>query len=633
MSVYEYTAISRATSGPTVNPAQAAAIFAVLGTSSAGDLNDAKMFRSDADPARVYGLGPLPEYASIISGYSGQASIGMRMTAATPGTYGTIDLSEFDGTAVPSTDAATVPTNAHELYVIFETGGIVGAAGITYRISVDDGRSTIGGRTSLAAASSISIPHANAKILLKPPADQIAAFITAANELRSARLAHYAEGATVHNSTDASSGTGIGAAAVGEVAAIALVNQVRAADLLHAANATVHNSTGAAQYAACPPAALNVTDAIGLAIYLKNVDTAHNANATIHDTADAGHAITSPSPATGTIVAGDIIRLPTLAPTIDAAAIEDAFEALPAYKRAYGGVVICGRFPVSAWTALINGLDELRRHQRPVIAIIETRFPEVDESPEDYRASLEEEWEGLYDERVYRVSGDGQYRPATLSQARYKSRRHFTAPLAARLAALDFGESPGVIGTSSRALGVPSVFGGPLAGYSIRSDTGALIGVDGFLDGGAATEAGFGAVASVPNKPDTDCYVLNPRMCAPEGNTAPTLPEQRVINAVETVIYIHGTDFVGSRVLNELGRNTIREDAAAQLDGLIYDEVSKVVGDPGRVGSRISEFSFTTDRNADITAEPVTIRWSAMLRTGKYVKKLSGVLAVNGGSA
>lgn len=626
--------IARSTAGPATDSAEAAAVFAVIGTAAAGDVAAPYLARNDRDPTTRHTGGPLVEAAEIIMSYSGMSAILVRAATATPGACGSVNLDDFDGTVAVAVDDDYVPYVSGELYVIFDTGGDLGDAsdGITYRISPDGGR-TVSARKSLGAGTSIVESTLNAALTLSVP---VAALVTLANDLRTKTLAHYAMGSGTHNSADASSGAGIGSAATDETTAINLINQIRAADILHAANATAHNSADTVSFASLPAAATNGPTAVALGNAVKAAHGVHIANASVHDAADSTNTITAANASAGTIAAGDIIQVPTTGPTLDATGLTAALAALVEFNGSlFGGVVVVGAFaPSNLWTPLINGIDELRENHTPVIGIIETRLPTTGETAAAYRASLEATWTSSFrDERVYRCAGDGRYDPATLARCGAQFYRTKLAPFAARLAALDFGESPGVTVPTDRTRGRATAFGGPLDGYRIYDDSGNRIGHDERINPGLQS-AGFGVVTSYVRVPSrTAAYVFEPKTGAPDGNTAPHITHQRIATVVEGAIYEMGTELVQTRQLAEPDRPTLRSDVADDMDAAFRGRVYSYTGDPDVSRSaRISSLTVAVDRAAEIEVEEPVIPIDVDVATPFYVSQFQFRLRINGGA-
>jgi hypothetical protein len=641
--------IARSTSGPAGNASGAAAIFAVIATAAAGDVATPFLARNDGDPSEIHTGGLLPEVAEIISSYSRAATIPVRATSAAAGSYDAIHIDRFTGTAIPATHAATVPYIDAEVYVIFDVGGDVGDStdGITYRASRDGGNS-FGPSMALGSAGYINVdddgasPKVNTRIDLTPPAAQVTQLVTYANAVRTAFLAHiiYTTG-TVHGAADTTSDDGVQIAATNLATVLTLLPTVLAGMVAHFARGTsVHlaadattSLTAATAAVAAATASGTAQDAIGATIALEAALEAHEALLTAHTIADATNVVSATVPTRGTVVAGDIIEVETNAPTLAAAGLTACFAALEGFTLSkYGGVVVAGSFsPATLWAALIAGLDGLRSTQIPVTAIVEARPPTSLETPTTYRLALQAEWAAYHDERVYVCAGKhGRFDPATLARCGAQLRRSQLAPLAARLAALDYGESPGVVRPSERNTTGPSVFGGTLAGYKNYDDSGNLIGHDERINPGLQG-AGFGVVTTFRNAPDPlKPYVFAPLNKAPTGNRAPHIAHQRVITVVEAVLYTELTMEIEVGLLFEPGRDTIRADLADSLDALLRNRVLAETGDPAITSAaRLSRLLVQTDRNAVIDPDDPELPVYVEVDTRFYASKFPVKLNVN----
>jgi hypothetical protein len=78
------------------------------------------------------------------------------ITAPIPASAGELTV-DRTGTSVPTVDNATEPDDDYEVYVEFVKGGTRGTSGITYKWSLDDGR-TLSAETALGTDTSITIP-------------------------------------------------------------------------------------------------------------------------------------------------------------------------------------------------------------------------------------------------------------------------------------------------------------------------------------------------------------------------------------------------------------------------------------------------------------------------------------------
>jgi hypothetical protein len=82
--------------------------------------------------------------------------ISFTLTAPIPASAGEVTVN-FDGSSVPTIDENSEPDDDYEVYIEFVKGGTRGTAGITYKWSLDGGR-TMSAETALGTATSITIP-------------------------------------------------------------------------------------------------------------------------------------------------------------------------------------------------------------------------------------------------------------------------------------------------------------------------------------------------------------------------------------------------------------------------------------------------------------------------------------------
>ncbi len=102
-------------------------------------------------------LGPLLEAAAYEIERYGNPVVVVRSAASVAGSFGTLDVSAFSGTSVPTIGVSPLPPDDYECYIKFIAGGTIGTAGITYQTSRDDGRS-LSPVTALGTATEIIIP-------------------------------------------------------------------------------------------------------------------------------------------------------------------------------------------------------------------------------------------------------------------------------------------------------------------------------------------------------------------------------------------------------------------------------------------------------------------------------------------
>jgi hypothetical protein len=140
-----------------VLPPSAGALFALVGVSSIGTVDQPATYARVKDVVAAFGVGPLVEAAAHYIERYGRPVVLVRAASAVDGAYGTLDDDGVTGTSVVTTTAATQPLDDYEVLVRIVTGGTIGAAGITYRYSLDGGRTmspvqALGTATTLAVA-------------------------------------------------------------------------------------------------------------------------------------------------------------------------------------------------------------------------------------------------------------------------------------------------------------------------------------------------------------------------------------------------------------------------------------------------------------------------------------------------
>ncbi len=139
-------------------------IGAVYGPADSGDLNTPVALARAADVVSAFTAGPLVELACYLIAKTGKAVVCVRSDVTTDGTPGVIDITGVTGTSVASFDAAATANDEYEAHVEIVTGGTIGVDGITYKWSLDGGR-TQSAETALGTASSITIPGSGGVVI------------------------------------------------------------------------------------------------------------------------------------------------------------------------------------------------------------------------------------------------------------------------------------------------------------------------------------------------------------------------------------------------------------------------------------------------------------------------------------
>jgi hypothetical protein len=617
--------ISESTAGPNFGASSAESVLVIVGCATDGEENLPQVARNDAQPAELHTSGPLVEVAAISIGEGRQPAVLLRAATVTPGDYGDLDASDFDGTAVASV-GATVPTIASDTRIKFEAGGTLGTPGITYRTSPDDGVNW-SGLQALGSETSILVAASNATIDLTIPAAQLTALIALLTELRTDRIAHYGTGTTVHLAADTTSDDGIAANPTDEATCISMVNTLRTAELLHATNNTAHTADDSVSYANMPPAATTLVEAAYLANFIKAASAVHNATlGSVHGAADTAHDTTADDVEYGTVEDGDELYVPTTAPLWDATTLAAALATLPTYQGfRFGGLAIVGAVTTAdAWTAIINALDALELRQRPCCAILEARLPTDGEGKSAYRTSLSTFWFARRDNRVHVRAGDGRYNPTEVAQARYALYRSSLAPFCARHVALRFEQSHAIVDPSiARSLSAePAIFGGPLRGFSIYDSNDQPIGYDESTDPGMV-DLLFGTCTSYPQE-GSACFAAEPVMRHPDNDTVTVMPIRRIVDVFKRVAYFRLTRDIQTMVLRVPGQTTMATKDANAINKQVLADLR------GALKGRVSDITFAIDvQGSDVSVASPRIRWTASVTTGAYIAGFDGVVAVN----
>lgn len=131
-------------------------VFAVVGTSSKGDVNYPVTFVNPSDIAAYFGEGPLVEHACYLAG--GKPVVCVRMPTVTDGSCGTIDVTKWSGTSVCSIHTGSKASFEFDVILEIVIGGTIGQAGVVLRYSLDGGYNW-SAETSLGTANTFTIPN------------------------------------------------------------------------------------------------------------------------------------------------------------------------------------------------------------------------------------------------------------------------------------------------------------------------------------------------------------------------------------------------------------------------------------------------------------------------------------------
>lgn len=141
-----------------VLPPSAGRLFALVGASSSGTQNTPATYAKVNDVVAAFGSGPLVEAAAHYIERYGKPVVLVRTGNTVAGAVGSV-TSVATGSATVAVASSPTPNDDYELYLEIVNGGTVGVAGITYRTSLDGGR-TKSAVTALGTATSVTFAGA-----------------------------------------------------------------------------------------------------------------------------------------------------------------------------------------------------------------------------------------------------------------------------------------------------------------------------------------------------------------------------------------------------------------------------------------------------------------------------------------
>ena len=142
-----------------VLPATAGRLLAVIGNSSKGPLNLPATYGRVKDLVADFGVGPGVEAAALHIERTGRPVVFVRADTSVDGAAGTVNDDLVAGTSVITADTATVkPLDDYEVVFQVTLGGTIGTGPISFRTSLDGGR-TWSPTTALGTANTYTIPN------------------------------------------------------------------------------------------------------------------------------------------------------------------------------------------------------------------------------------------------------------------------------------------------------------------------------------------------------------------------------------------------------------------------------------------------------------------------------------------
>lgn len=404
--------------GFSASPADLDRLAVVLTSAASAASGMSAFYLSGASAVTALGYGDgVDTLCQIIEQRQANGNSGIKFPAAlygmpqsTAGSYGTIDNSGVTGTALFAVDSSVHPYGTYEAWIRIKTGGTVGTTGITYQWSLDGGR-TWSNTTALGTADTITIPNSNVKFTIGPSSAELTTLYTKLNLLQTKVAAHFTTTSgspAVHASSDTTDNTALTGVptATTPATAVTLFNAIKQYLGTHGASATYHTAADtplATALAAITTAA--VVEDVDLQINaLISAYNAHRVNVTsVHGSADGANTITAYTPAPGTLVANDVAKVRTLAPTPSTAAIDAAATALASAPGDFA-LLVC-EFPVDSTniahiTSLLNTLRD--NAGKRVTALCRSRIPDAETSETDstWNTSVASDLSAYNDDRI-----------------------------------------------------------------------------------------------------------------------------------------------------------------------------------------------------------------------------------------
>jgi hypothetical protein len=537
--------------GLVASPADIDRLAVVIGCSSAG--SGLSPFYLSAESARAgvgYGdaVDTLCQIIEQVQPDGGSVKIPAALytvPATTAGSYGAVDVSARYGTAAVAAHSATHPYGTAEIYIRILTGGFVGTAGITYVTSTDAGRHTSGAK-ALGTQSFIVVAEANARLDLSPASSDLTGLNTIINEEFGDFNGHCDEGSTIHGTADTAgkvSGTTY-PTATDTATRVARINALRAAYEIHRVKESgVHAVADTVHYITAANAVDDET-ALALALDLKAKLNAHESTTSpaVHGSADATNQVTSSAPSAGSLLAGDVIRVRTIAPAPASGDLTTAFAAIAASSADMGMIV--AEFDCSGTLAstLTTGLSTLRAAGKMPLMLARTRVPDAETAETDaaWNASVAADFLACYDSNIGVVASYGLLTDASTGNQYLRSPLAQVAADVARVSRADIPDMP-----ADRMM----------ANFSLVDAAGTLVGHDEGTRGastGLSNETLGNRFISTFRLPDPkrreEVYLTVPWVLYAADERIRNVPTRRLANAIKRVAISAGNAALGKHL-------------------------------------------------------------------------------------
>lgn len=274
--------------------------------------------------------------------------------------------------------------------------------------------------------------------------------------------------------------------------------------------------------------------------------------------------------AAGTLVAGDVVKCRTFAPSPATGDIDSAFAALAVAPIDFG-LIVC-EFPCTASIAthISSGLSTLLATGKRVTALIRTRIPtfETPESDATWNTSISADYTAFTDSRIVKVATYGLITDA-MTARQYK--RSLFAQMAADVVRIPRASLPDVPADQK------------MANATLIDATGATVGHDEGPRGastGLSNDSLGNTFWSTERLPDfarrEDVYGTVPWTCFAADERIRNLPTRRLANAIERTAVSAGNSALGENLFFIPGSSPrLTPQSRAALQGVIFAALKK----------------------------------------------------------
>lgn len=547
-------------------------LLAVISCAGAGDVNTPLLIRTQDALADEFESGPGVEFGSYYVNVTRKPLLFCRATTATAGARAAIDVTGVMGASIVTSSGT--PVDTFDLRWLVVAGGVVGTAGITFKVSKDGGK-TYGPVFALGTARSYEVPGTGVTLLFS--VDEVG-LIIAVNEAVADYEAHrILTAGSVHGAADSTNAV---TAPVATTVAMAITRLNEAVTDFEAHRIRIASSVhGAADITnvITAPLATNALTAVARVIDFKAKFNAHGAltAGSVHGAADITNVITSANPDLGSLAAGDVVRQQTTEPLWDAAGLTAAFAALRDQRRLFRAALVIGDATATVLGTVKTAVNNFESAFRYSFAFTSARDRTSGETEAQWVTALDTEYTVVESDRIAASAG---YARITSPIGGWKYRRPFIWAAATWYMNFDVHVS------------IAEVDLGALPGVAIEDEFGNLEEHDSRVTAGLL-DARFITARTFLGRPGV--FVALPLMLSAPGSDFARVHLRGVMDVFCTVVHRETEAMLSKGV--KLNRSTgfIQEAQAKRLEGRVLSALKVALLQPGRASAVSYAFSRT----------------------------------------